>query len=108
MAKAVKSALSNFIRWSVIEWSVQFELLTLDLMRFIIISKEDEETCYRARWSFVRPSRVKFSDFTASTKAVIQEIRVSAPAKGLTTYRFEFENNSFIEIEARGCSTVEW
>jgi hypothetical protein len=108
MANTTQNALAHFRNWSVKGWSVQFELVTLNLMHFMITAKEEEEAYYRASWRFVRPSRVTFSKFTASTKAVIEKIHVSRSAKGFTTYRLEFEGDSFIEIVARECATAQW
>lgn len=109
MAKTTKNALSSFERWSITGWSVTFKLLTLYLRDFVTAPEDaDEESYYAASWSFVGPSRVKFSNFTASNQAMIQQIHVTPPAKGLTMYRFEFGGDSFIEIVARDCSTVQW
>jgi hypothetical protein len=109
MTKAARSPVTKFETWSVTDWSVQHELLTLNLGLFLSSSRKiDQEMYYRASCRFVRPSRVRFSKFTPSTKTVIQRVHVAPPSRGLTTYKFEFEHASFIEIVARDCSTVRW
>ncbi len=110
MPKTAKNDLIKYEGWAIRDWSVQHELLTLNLNRvFFDASKKVDQGIYsRASCRFVRYSRVKFSKFLANKKAVIQELRVSPPTKGLTTYRFEFEDDSFIEIIARDCTTTEW
>jgi hypothetical protein len=109
MGKSMGNPLSTFEGWSVTGWSATFQLIKLNLMDFVVTSKKiDENAYYRATLGFVRPSRVTFSEFTASTKALIQKVYVSLPAKGVTTYRLEFNRDSFIEIVARECAMLRW
>jgi hypothetical protein len=109
MDRTTNNAASSFEQWSVTGWSFTFQLLTLNLMDFRIPSKEkDEKAPYRAICGFIRPSRTQFSKFQAKTDAIIQNILVSPNLSSLTTYRLEFKNNSFIEIDARECSAIQW
>lgn len=109
-AAAIKNPLAKYHLWSVTDWSIHHELLTLNLWLFVGEPKRrDQEMYYRASWRFVHPVRVHFSRFVPSGRAVIQKIHVlQSPKKDLNTYRFEFEDDSFIEVVARDCSTVQW
>lgn len=115
MPRATTNPLAIFKLWSVIGWSVQHNLLALNLARFIVDSSitvddinSDSDFVTQASCTFIQPSQVTLSKFSASARAVIQKVNVSHPSKGLSTYRFGFEGDSFIEIVARDCSTVAW
>jgi hypothetical protein len=109
MNKTQDNAVSSLKHWSVTGWSFTFQLVTLNLMRFGPAPKrKDEDAFHRALCGFPRPSLVTFSDFTARTDAIVQDIHISQHPNGLTSYRFEFKNQSFIEIVAREDAIIRW
>ncbi|MBK1869950.1 hypothetical protein [Taklimakanibacter albus] len=105
----------DFSGWSLEGWSLQHELLELRFNYWPVFTtdsdielydRENQNTYYRGKGIFTRPTRMAFTNFTAPAK--VETVNAFKREDGTLTYRFALEGDAYVEIEARAYVSARW
>ncbi|MFM9864628.1 MAG: hypothetical protein ACKVRO_13575 [Micropepsaceae bacterium] len=106
-----------FNGWALEDWSLQHELLELRFRLLAPATRQGVKTQmrsrsrkkterYRAKAIFIRPMKMKFSDFTSGS--VVEDFIVMKLSDDVFAYRFVLQGQAFAEIIAEDCVSAFW